>query len=184
MNDDIIKNVTLEKLEHYKVVEYEVPLVLPKFRGSTPAAFLLGTLPAALIIKFTQPSLGYVLAIGFLSYPLVYLISALVRRWRAEKSFKMVGLENNLGVYIGGVELRGFLDEHGIDPEASNYYDDDDDATACTIGWSETEQAYYGWSHRAQRGFAIGDRSLDGETEIQSREDARSSAVAFAGSVS
>ena len=33
----------------------------------------------------------------------------------------------------------------------------------CSIGWSEKEQKYYGWSHRAVYGFKIGDKVKKGD---------------------
>ena len=179
MNDDIIKNVTLEKTENYNVVDYHMPLVPPKFRGNTAAGIVFGTVPGCLAIWMLQPPFGYVFLIGITCYPLAYILSGYIRIWRAKKSYTMAGLENSRGDYIGPVDLRGFLDKHSIDPEM-----EDEKSSSCTIGWSEKEGKYYGWSHRGQRGFAIGDLTFAGDSEIQSIEGARSSAVCFARRVS
>lgn len=178
MNEDIIKNVTLEETERYNVVEYYMPLVLPKFKGSTRAGIMLGTVPGCVAIGLLHPPVWVFLPIALFCYPAAYILSGYIRIWRAKKNYTMIGLENNHGDYIGGIELRGFLDSHSIAPEIGS-----DDATACTIGWSVKEQKYYGWSHRANRGFAIGDQSFYGDT-IHSEEAARTSAVGFARSVS
>ena len=67
--------------------------------------------------------------------------------------------------------------------------------SVCSIGWSEKDSKYYGWSHRAICGFGIGDKIFDsnylpqgektpftqhGKQEIKSKADARKSAIKFA----
>lgn len=69
--------------------------------------------------------------------------------------------------------------------------------TVCSIGFNESEQKWYGWSHRAICGFGIGNRLfeeeygddntpfiLHGKHMIINLEEAKQSAVRFAESVS
>lgn len=87
-------------------------------------------------------------------------------------------------------EMAKTFIEHGIAPEPI-----DDEASVCSIGWSEKEQAYFGWSHRAIQMFKIGDKIFEedfvgatdttpfreyGERTILSKQDAREAAVNFA----
>jgi hypothetical protein len=101
---------------------------------------------------------------------------------------------NKCGEYIGEKSLAEILcDKHGIVPEAR------EEGGVCNFGWSESKQKYFGWSHRALVGFAIGDKIFDenfeggtdktpftshGSEEIKTKEDARKAAMAFAESVS
>lgn len=94
---------------------------------------------------------------------------------------------------IEKIETRAdHIKSHGIEPEKS-----DPSHSVCSIGWSEKEQKYYGWSHRAMIGFGIGDKIFDpdfgddetiyvkhGEKTIKNKEDAKISAIAFAEYVS
>ena len=92
----------------------------------------------------------------------------------------MISVLNKQGDYAGAAEdMRKFFDDHGIAPEMRN-----EDSSVCCIGWSENEQKYYGWSHRAVRGYAKGDKSFDGSHIIEDKADARRSACAFAEDVS
>jgi len=69
--------------------------------------------------------------------------------------------------------------------------------TVKSIGWSERDQKYYGWSHRVIVGFAIGDMIFEpdfgddntpfikhGSVKIKNKADARKAAVAFSNAVS
>lgn len=57
------------------------------------------------------------------------------------------------GLYIGDVALAKVLcDRHGIKPEKIHAAD-----PACRIGFSDSKQRWYGWSHRAMYGFGPGD---------------------------
>jgi len=69
--------------------------------------------------------------------------------------------------------------------------------SVCSIGFRPADQKWYGWSHRAMAGFGIGDKLFDekfgddntpfnqhGEKTIESLEEAKRAAVAFAKSVS
>jgi len=66
------------------------------------------------------------------------------------------------GGYIGlkGVS-EGFIKlftDRGIAPQLSN-----PTHKVCSIGFSEKEQKWYGWSHRAMYGFTIGDQVKKGD---------------------
>jgi len=84
-----------------------------------------------------------------------------------------------------------FNEQHGIVPEKAH-----SDDSVNSIGWSEKEQKYYGWSHRAVCGFGIGDMIFEpefgddrvsfvkhGSKKIKNKADARKAAVAFADDV-
>lgn len=103
-------------------------------------------------------------------------------------SVEMDAVYNAHGVYIGDPETADFLAEKGILPEAKR-----DDSNVCSIGYSHKDQKWYGWSHRAMHGFAIGDTIKAGDCAAESLpigfkaetiEDAKKMAVAFADSVS
>jgi hypothetical protein len=89
-------------------------------------------------------------------------------------------------------ERDQFNDQHGIEPEKAK-----PDHSVCSIGWSEKEKKYYGWSHRARVGFSVGDKIFEpdfgddnvdyrkhGSKTIKNKDDARKSAMAFAAYVS
>ena len=105
--------------------------------------------------------------------------------------------------------LIKFFIEHGI-THVESYKDfrDTDSIVAC-IGFSEKEQKWYGWSHRAIFGFGIGYVAKDGDCctdsgwtdeylaehpeddlsveigfEVKNMEDARKCAIEFAEAVS
>lgn len=75
--------------------------------------------------------------------------------------------------------------KHGIEPEKADPSD-----SVCSIGFSETEQKWYGWSHRAFYGFEIGDTVDEGDVvvgddikvgfKVKTLEDAKKLAKAFA----
>ncbi len=83
--------------------------------------------------------------------------------------------------------LQNFFDKHGIKPEKI-----DPSHNVCSIGFSEKEQRWYGWSHRAICGFGIGAKSkpgLVGYGELKSQggpyeaktlDDCKKMAIAFA----
>lgn len=61
------------------------------------------------------------------------------------------------------------------------------------LGWSEKEQKWYGWSHRAIYGFKVGDKVKEGDVaaeyldvgfEAKTTDDAKKIASAFARGVS
>ena len=63
------------------------------------------------------------------------------------------------GDYIGDPkEARVLCKDRGIAPEKRS-----PDSAVCSIGFCETEQKWYGWSHRAICGFGVGDVVKDGD---------------------
>ena len=99
------------------------------------------------------------------------------------------------GDYIGNPQDARFLVvEKGIAPELRT-----DTNNVCSVGFCEAEQKWYGWSHRAIAGFAIGDKIFEedwseatddtpflqhGPDVITNPEEARRAAANFAASVS
>ena len=83
--------------------------------------------------------------------------------------------------------LQKFFDKHGIIPEKIS-----PDSKVNQIGWSEKEQKWYGWSHRAIFGFGIGAKSgprkvgyallkkENGPLEAKTIDDCKKMAIAFA----
>ena len=90
-----------------------------------------------------------------------------------------VSIMSKSGDYAGEASVRRVLDKYGIAPEMR-----DDEACVCTIGWSEKEQKWYGWSHRAMFGYGIGDDGFEGRGKIETLEQAKESASAYAEDVS
>ena len=100
----------------------------------------------------------------------------------------VVAARNKGGDYIGERRFAESLAERDIAPEMA-----DKDHGVCCIGWSECEQKYFGWSHRAVVGFGVGDMIFEegfgdgktpfikhGRVEIQNKADARKAAISFA----
>lgn len=99
---------------------------------------------------------------------------------------------NHDNKYIGDIETtRTLCDKYGIKPEIKT-----PDSTVCSVGYSEKDNKWYGWSHRALIGFKIGDKLFEdtfgddktpyiehGEKTIETLEQARESAIRFADSV-
>lgn len=98
--------------------------------------------------------------------------------------------------YVGDYRYdKGLLEifrKHGIKPEAI-----DSTQNVASIGFSENEKRWYGWSHRAMCGFGIGDKIFEenfgtdttpftkhGSRDIKTLDDARVSASNFATCVS
>lgn len=78
--------------------------------------------------------------------------------------------------------LEKFLEKHGIKIVSCN---------GAAIGFSEKEQKWYGWSHRAIYGFGIGDIPIEcypGKTvkgkKIKTLDQAKEAAIKFSKSVS
>lgn len=76
-------------------------------------------------------------------------------------------------------ESKDFFEEHGIEE------------TKCGVGFSEKEQKWYGWSHRARYGFGIGSKCKKGDVHYKGKEwtaktldDAKKMAEDFAEAVS
>ena len=115
----------------------------------------------------------------------------------------MFSFYNNKGKYIGTIEkFKKLVIEKGIFPETFS------DNNVCSIGKSQIDGKWYGWSHRAIYGFSIGDVvkkghccAVSGWTEeylethpdklvlpvgfvAKTEEDTKRMAIAFASSVS
>ena len=88
--------------------------------------------------------------------------------------------------------LIKILTKHGISPVKAK-----SGHCVCSIGFSEKEQKWYGWSHRAMVGFGIGDKIFEegfgdentlftehGSVTIENMAQARQAAEAFANYVS
>lgn len=106
------------------------------------------------------------------------------RSEEAERRRQMNTQENN-GEPDGGKDLNeneekeNFFQKHGIKE------------VSCGLGYSEKEEKWYGWSHRAIHGFGIGDKCVEcyptGTKEgkiIKTMEQAKEAAKKFADSVS
>lgn len=95
-------------------------------------------------------------------------------------------------------DLVDFFKKHGICPQRAQA-----DHNTCSIGFSEKEQKWYGWSHRAIHGFEIGHKCKKGDCGValasekvkapvwypepgfkcKTLEDCKKVAIAFADSV-
>lgn len=77
----------------------------------------------------------------------------------------MIAAYNQAGKYIGNSELAGHLCEKiGIIPEAVG------DSYTCTIGFEESSQKWYGWSHRVMAGFEKGYKIQEGDILLNSKK--------------
>jgi len=93
------------------------------------------------------------------------------------------------GDWIGDEKTAKFIcDKKEIVPEKKT-----PSSTICTIGYSEKDKKWYGWSHRAIYGFKPGDVVKKGSSidkylpigfKAKDEKDAKKMAVAFADSVS
>ena len=97
------------------------------------------------------------------------------------------------GEWIGNPKTAYYLcKKRGIAPEKSKKKH-----CVCSIGFSKRLNKFFGWSHRAIVGFAIGDRVFEerfgndstkfrkhGKKTIKTRADQRQAAIAFASHVS
>lgn len=71
---------------------------------------------------------------------------------------------NKDGVYIGSLEqAEQICGEYGISPEISHHSN-----SICSIGWSERNQKWFGWSHRGICGFGIGSEIETGDSAASS----------------
>lgn len=109
-----------------------------------------------------------------------------------EKS-TMVTARNKAGDWMGDKRMGESLAKYGIAAELRK-----GNTEVCSIGWSEVEQKYFVWSHRAIVGFGIGDMifeedfECDGDTpfvrhgskHIETKDDARQAAINFSEYVS
>lgn len=120
------------------------------------------------------------------------------------EDFEMKSAYTLTGDYIGNSGEAYFLCKtKGIKPEKIS-----PEHNVCSIGFSEKEQKWYGWSHRAIYGFGIGDVVKEGDStstsgwveeyikehpekdlslpigfEARTLDDAKCMAIAFADSV-
>ena len=99
-------------------------------------------------------------------------------RQREEQSVEYGEPDSNTATPLNE-EQNKFLEKHGIKE------------VSCGLGYSEKEQKWYGWSHRAIHGFGIGDKGVEcyptGSKEgkiIKTMEQAKEAAKKFAESVS
>ncbi len=93
------------------------------------------------------------------------------------------------GSYIGDEKTAKMLcDDRGVLPEKSA-----DSHNVASIGKSDKDDKWYGWSHRAIYGFSIGETCKEGdcgytpqkgEWEAKTEEDAKQMAIDFAKGVS
>lgn len=94
---------------------------------------------------------------------------------------------NHQGAFVGASKMSDMLKEKGIKPEKAK-----PDHSVCSIGFSEKDKKFYGWSHRAIKGFGIGDYaetctpydSKKSDKKIKTLEEAKQAAIDFAESVS
>ncbi len=92
------------------------------------------------------------------------------------------------GTYIGDTKIAYRLcRDRGIMPEPRS------GSKVCSIGFSKSQDKWYGWSHRAIYGFSIGDIVKEGDCTASSLSvgfiakdfrDCKQMAIAFAESVS
>lgn len=77
-----------------------------------------------------------------------------------DSEFEMTYAVNKNGDYIGDVDTAKYLcDDLGINPEVAK-----SDNSVCTIGKSDKDNKWYGWSHRALYGFKRGSKVYPGHT--------------------
>ncbi|MBS1722711.1 MAG: hypothetical protein JSS66_06850 [Armatimonadetes bacterium] len=90
--------------------------------------------------------------------------------------------------YIGNEDdAKHLVDEKGLAPERAA-----PDKNVCSIGYCSKEKKWFGYSHRAMKGFGIGDKAEewypDGENKgkkpAKTLADAKQMAIDFAESVS
>jgi hypothetical protein len=100
---------------------------------------------------------------------------------------EMESVYNHHGHYIGDIETAKRLLKKNIIPEIV-----DETHSVCSIGYCPTSGEWFGWSHRAIRGFKIGDNASTlsptsdkkSKEKIKSLEEAKKAAIEFAESVS
>ena len=123
----------------------------------------------------------------------------------SDHTVTMKSAYTSTGDYIGTSKMAHLLcKKKGIKPEKTN-----SNHNVCSIGFCETEQKWFGWSHRAIYGFGIGNIVKKGDCtnssgwtdeylvehpeedlrlpvgfEAKTLEDAKKMAIAFAESVS
>lgn len=106
-----------------------------------------------------------------------------------EHKTKMISAYNYNGDYIGDTKTAYRLCRtYGIKPQTI-----DKSHTVCSIGFSEKNKAWYGWSHRAIFGFVVGHEIKEGHIcqdkfgigfVAKTLEDCKDLAIEFANQVS
>jgi len=89
---------------------------------------------------------------------MAYELRAETHEWEGCDPVTVTSAYTPTGAYIGDEEWAKKLEERGIVPELREA-----DHSVCSIGFCEREQKWYGWSHRAIHGFAIGDTVEPGD---------------------
>ncbi len=83
--------------------------------------------------------------------------------WENGKTTVITSAYTPDGLYIGTTRLANMLYKHyGIEPELRQ-----PNHSVCTIGFSERNRQWYGWSHKAFCGFQIGDEVVSGDITNQ-----------------
>lgn len=120
-----------------------------------------------------------------------YIIKKEVIEPPGGQTFEMIRAYTLDGNYIGEESLaRKLCVQYGIKPEKAH-----PGHGVCSIGFSEKEQKWYGWSHRGIYGFGIGSTVRNGDIlaesgkfpagyKAQSLAGAKQMAIAFANEVS
>lgn len=111
-----------------------------------------------------------------------------MKGWSDEPT-KITAAYSKDGHYIGDLKTAQMLcDKYGIRPERSKK-----SHTVCSIGYSEKDGKWYGWSHRAIFGFSVGSKVKRGDCAYtdekgtwtaKTDKDCRKMALDFAESVS
>ncbi len=110
------------------------------------------------------------------------------------EDFEVIRCFTHEGDYIGSpTEARFLTVKRGL----TCLQPPTQDCSVCTIGYSEEENKWYGWSHRAICGFGLGDKIFierfgndqtpfvkHGRTTITNMRQAKTAATRFAESVS
>lgn len=107
--------------------------------------------------------------------------------WIGTDNMEMESVYNHHGDYIGDKKTAQRLIDKGIIPEIS-----DPEHSVCSIGYSTKDGKWYGWSHRAIKGFGVGDygetfspmSSTKSKDKIKTLTEAKQAAIDFAESVS
>lgn len=81
-----------------------------------------------------------------------------------EQKLRLKAAYTPSGDYIGSPKDARFLcAKKGIVPELAPKNNNCGSPRVCSIGFNESEQKWYGWSHRAILGFAIGAEAKEGD---------------------
>ena len=89
---------------------------------------------------------------------LIYFIIYKLMGINTKHMFVIISVNNGMMDYVGDLMFMCVLSDRGIKPELA-----DKDHKVCSVGFSERDQKWYGWSHRAICGFKIGDVVKDGD---------------------